>query len=631
MFLVQRLWLWLCLMTLTLGSVGVAAQPLTAAAKPAFSWCTRLPAGASVQEAQRCDWQDQIGFLEKIAAPSVWLRVDIGSSTAIDRLEVGPHAVASVTLFEETSTGWRVLRTGQRVPDAADHALQGYLLSLVRERQASPVYLRFDRPVFPSFWVKVGSSGQASLLPASYGLLIHLGILVGLVVLASAMALLRPGPVSWRLAALMAMVCLSVMLGSGLLHGPIQTIHPGLAAPLQHLVLLVRVALWVDLIRVLLQPWNTDTSLRRWFIASHAVILLAASMSIAGTQGFALAVTVLVPLLLPLVLWRYVRSARSMPGRLRWALWIDFVVLQLSVLGLFVATVWSPPQSSWVIAITRVADLSTTAALLLAVAVQDRALTRQLERARRAVAEAQWQARYERRLQKERRLIDDMIHHDLANAASTLRLAVKNLQGDIDPSSPSIARRLESIAAGTRTIEAVLNRYTPDIDESAARADDESWLRLVPVQLDALIGQLLHRHPHAERIHFENALPEARVFSDPQLLTIVLSNLVANAIKYSPPDSQVEVRLHAPQTDDPGDAGQGRGRLGISVVNRLPPGLVLDERSVFSPAWRHPAHEQIDGQGMGLYLVQKLSRLLGASVQLRPEADRAHFLVEVPR
>ncbi len=631
MFLVQRLWLWLCLMTLTLGSVDASAQSNPMAAVPVISWCTSLPAGAPVQAAQGCDWRDRAGFLEKLSAESVWLRIDLGPSAETDRIKVGPHAVALVTLFEETPDGWRVLRAGQRVPDAGSHALQGYPFSLVRTSPSAPVYLRLDRPVLPGFWVTVSSSRDEPLLPASYGLLVHLGVLAGLATLSAAMALLRPGPVSWRLAALMAAVCLSVMLGSGLLHGPVQAIHPGLAAPLQHLVLLVRVALWVDLIRVLLQPWSVDVALRRWFIATHAVIFLAACVSVTGTQGLALLVTVLVPLLLPLALWRSVRSSRSMPGRLRWALWIDFAVLQLSVLGLIAVTVWAPPQSSWVIAITRVADLSTTAALVFAVAVQHRALARQLERARRAVAEAQWQARFERRLQKERRMIDDMVHHDLANAASTLRLAVKNLQDEMGPSASSIGRRLEQIESSTKSIESVLGRHVPDIDTSAASADEASWLRLAPVELDVLIGQMLRRHPQAERIVFNAAPGEARVFSDPQLLTIVLSNLIANATKYSPPDSTVEVCIHPTHSGNQGEIAKDRGKLKISVVNQLPEGLVLEERSVFSPAWRHPAHQQVEGQGMGLYLVQKLCGLLGVSVHLRPESNRAHFLVEVPR
>ena len=229
-------------------------------------------------------------------------------------------------------------------------------------------------------------------------------------------------------------------------------------------------------------------------------------------------------------------------------------------------------------------------------------------------------------------MIDDMVHHDLANAASTLRLAVKNLQGEMGPSTSSVARRLEQIESSTKSIESVLRRHAPDIDtSSAASADAASWLRLAPVELDVLIDQLLLKHAHAERIVFLATPGEARVFSDLQLLTIVLSNLIANAIKYSPPDSQVEVRIHPTHSEDQNQIAQSRGKLKISVVNQLPEGLILEERSVFSPAWRHPAHHQVEGQGMGLYLVQKLCGLLGVSVHLRPERGRAHFLLEIPR
>jgi CheY-like chemotaxis protein len=82
---------------------------------------------------------------------------------------------------------------------------------------------------------------------------------------------------------------------------------------------------------------------------------------------------------------------------------------------------------------------------------------------------------------------------------------------------------------------------------------------------------------------------------DPNRIERVLVNLVQNALKYSPHDSPIVVRVGA------------RGRTAVvSVVDRGP-GLTAEEVSyVFDKYRRTPTAEQRDGLGLGLYISRKI-------------------------
>jgi signal transduction histidine kinase len=119
--------------------------------------------------------------------------------------------------------------------------------------------------------------------------------------------------------------------------------------------------------------------------------------------------------------------------------------------------------------------------------------------------------------------------------------------------------------------------------------------------------------------------PAARwVRADPERLQQVLTNLVTNAIKYSPEGGQVLVTT-APS--------RRPGYLEIAVADQgigIPPDQ-LD--SVFDPYQRvrSPATRRIRGTGLGLYIVRHLVELQRGSVRVQSEVGRGStFFVSLP-
>jgi signal transduction histidine kinase len=107
---------------------------------------------------------------------------------------------------------------------------------------------------------------------------------------------------------------------------------------------------------------------------------------------------------------------------------------------------------------------------------------------------------------------------------------------------------------------------------------------------------------------------EGWVQADPYLLGLVLDNLLNNAIKYSPPDSELHLWLE-------------RNEQGHLLLHLQDQGIGIREEDladIFQPFFRSEAlsHTHIRGQGLGLSIVQKICTLLQISPQVSSEAGK---------
>jgi signal transduction histidine kinase len=97
------------------------------------------------------------------------------------------------------------------------------------------------------------------------------------------------------------------------------------------------------------------------------------------------------------------------------------------------------------------------------------------------------------------------------------------------------------------------------------------------------------------------------VVTDQNLLHHIVSNLLSNAVRYSPAGTTITVRVT-------GDAWQ----IHLAVEDQgigIPP---ADRDRIFDPFERGSNVGQIKGNGLGLNIVKRLTDLLGGSITLRP-------------
>ena len=123
-----------------------------------------------------------------------------------------------------------------------------------------------------------------------------------------------------------------------------------------------------------------------------------------------------------------------------------------------------------------------------------------------------------------------------------------------------------------------------------------------------------------ERIKFSYRGDEFLVKWDERILRQILSNLLLNAIKYSPPESEIDLKL-VREPDEIRFCVQDRG-AGIPPENR---------DKIFDPFYRGDNVGKIQGEGLGLAIAKKCVSLCGGNISFQTEIDKGTtFTVTLP-
>jgi PAS domain S-box-containing protein len=157
-----------------------------------------------------------------------------------------------------------------------------------------------------------------------------------------------------------------------------------------------------------------------------------------------------------------------------------------------------------------------------------------------------------------------------------------------------------------------LGRMTGEYLDIARLESGATVLRRSPVRIDALLERTLllleplasERGIRLSRDVQENVRP---LLADADLLARAVGNLVSNAIKYSPRDSEVVIRV---RSLDPG--------VTIEVIDRGYGISAADLGRVFEKFYRVPRVQDAGtpGTGLGLALVREIAELHGGSVSV---------------
>ncbi|MGZ8578188.1 MAG: sensor histidine kinase [Actinomycetota bacterium] len=128
--------------------------------------------------------------------------------------------------------------------------------------------------------------------------------------------------------------------------------------------------------------------------------------------------------------------------------------------------------------------------------------------------------------------------------------------------------------------------------------------------------------PATDRLQIRVSPELPRVLGDPALVQRILSNLVDNALKYSPPDSRVSVDARAESRD-----------VVVSVRDQGP-GIPEDAQSrVFERFFQvdSSSTRSVGGVGLGLYISRSLAEQIGGSLQLESSNERGSvFALTLP-
>jgi signal transduction histidine kinase len=188
------------------------------------------------------------------------------------------------------------------------------------------------------------------------------------------------------------------------------------------------------------------------------------------------------------------------------------------------------------------------------------------------------------------------VSHDLRNPLQIVMLQAQRLQKDPDER----ARRASgSIISATRRMDRMLR----DLADSARSEVGNLELVPKPISLRPFVDDMLVAADGVlESARVENAVPPVlpAVLADPDRLDRILTNLVGNALKYSPRRVVVQAAADGPA-------------VRVSVADEGAGIAAEDLPRIFDRYYRGQRHEG-EGLGLGLFIVRKLVEAHGGRI-----------------
>jgi two-component system sensor histidine kinase TctE len=202
----------------------------------------------------------------------------------------------------------------------------------------------------------------------------------------------------------------------------------------------------------------------------------------------------------------------------------------------------------------------------------------------------------------------------IANTAHQLRTPITGMQAQLDvlvaePAAQPIKSRLLTLQEGVRQLAHSANQLL-----TLARADPAANMaaKNQAVDLNAIVREVAAKFfDRALQANIDlgiDARP-ATLHADPSLLDDLLSNLVDNALKYTPSGGSVTA-----------SAGTQNGRPFLAVED-TGPGIPETARQRVRQRFYRMPNSPGHGSGLGLAIVEEIARLYGASVSIAAGAN----------
>lgn len=208
--------------------------------------------------------------------------------------------------------------------------------------------------------------------------------------------------------------------------------------------------------------------------------------------------------------------------------------------------------------------------------------------------------------------------HELVAPVATMRILVARL------SAPDLSHdELRQITDAVDKELALLDGLIRDVQLLSAASMGGIHVDTHPVSLRDIVGTAQNYGRALPGNHTMRwpELDDTWVWADRERITQVLRNLLANAAKYSPPGSVIEVGVEKHQD-----------RVQISVIDHGPGIAPTDVDRIFQKFARgHHRDPRIPGMGIGLYLARAIVRAHGSDLSLtQTPGGGATFSFQLP-
>jgi two-component system, sensor histidine kinase and response regulator len=211
--------------------------------------------------------------------------------------------------------------------------------------------------------------------------------------------------------------------------------------------------------------------------------------------------------------------------------------------------------------------------------------------------------------------------HDLKNPLTTIKGLADFLRQDVDIPQESMKVILENIMKSAERMFAIVRNL---LDVNAIESGNFRFAPS-PIDLEESVRDLIAQYEHQaslKRVSFnvEVEAPGAIIHVNPDSITQILDNLISNALKYSPHNSEVIIRIH-----------KVGGKIRCEIQDKGEGLTELDKAKLFGKFSQLSARPTADEQstGLGLFIVKKLVEAMQGTVWCESEHGKgATFIFE---
>jgi signal transduction histidine kinase len=224
-----------------------------------------------------------------------------------------------------------------------------------------------------------------------------------------------------------------------------------------------------------------------------------------------------------------------------------------------------------------------------------------------------------KRLERQRKFTA-MLAHELKNPLAVSHLALSGIKARISQDDP-LLERSAAIEQSLQEIDAIIDRCS----EMDGFEQGRLPMQIGAFTLNDLMAALKATH-RSDRIYIlvQGIPSETVLVSDMHYLKIIFSNLLTNALKYSPPDTLVELAVQAVKCD-----GQPP-MVSFCVSNEVGDAGTPSPDLAFERFYRAESARNQSGAGLGLWLSQSLAHALGTEVVMQTQSEKISFTLVLP-
>lgn len=212
-----------------------------------------------------------------------------------------------------------------------------------------------------------------------------------------------------------------------------------------------------------------------------------------------------------------------------------------------------------------------------------------------------------------------MASHEFRTPLSTIMGSV-DLIGRYASGDEKVEKHVKRIRSKVRELTAMLNEFLSleriETGQVLAASSEFDIVHQCIEQIEELRGLA----KPGQSIDYDHSGDERNVTTDRQMLGHVITNLVTNAVKYSPEHMPIALRT---RIED--------GRLSITVEDRGMGIPAEDQQHLFERFFRGSNVMTIQGTGLGLNIVKRYLDLLGGTIAFTSGPGHTVFRVDLPQ